>query len=127
MPRMAAWRALAAVLLLAGLAWSLRPLAPNEGPENWFPNADKLHHLWFFAVLWWLGLRSGLLRGWTLGLVLFFYGVGIELAQGLTVTRSASVDDVVADMAGVLLGVALTRRLLMRRPASNGQPEEHGG
>lgn len=126
MPRTAAWRALAAVLLLAGLAWSLRPLAPNEGPENWFPNADKLHHLWFFAVLWWLGLRTGLLRGWTLGLVLFFYGVGIELAQGLTVTRSASVDDVVADMAGVLLGVALTRRL-MRRPESSGQPEEHGG
>lgn len=126
MPRTAVWRWLVAVLLLAGLAWSLRPLAPNEGPENWFPNADKLHHLWFFAVLWWLGLRTGLLRGWTLGLVLFFYGVGIELAQGLTVTRSASVDDVVADMAGVLLGVALTRRL-MRRPASSGQPEEHGG
>lgn len=126
MPRTAVWRWLVAVLLLAGLAWSLRPLAPNEGPENWFPNADKLHHLWFFAVLWWLGLRTGLLRGWTLGLVLFFYGVGIELAQGLTVTRSASVDDVVADMAGVLLGVALTRRLT-RRPASSGQPEEHGG
>lgn len=126
MPRTAVWRWLVAVLLLAGLAWSLRPLAPNEGPENWFPNADKLHHLWFFAVLWWLGLRTGLLRGWTLGLVLFFYGVGIELAQGLTVTRSASVDDVVADMAGVLLGVALTRRLT-RRPTSSGQPEEHGG
>lgn len=126
MPRTAAWRALAAVLLLAGLAWSLRPLAPNEGPENWFPNADKLHHLWFFAVLWWLGLRTGLLRGWTLGLVLFFYGVGIELAQGLTLTRSTSVDDVVADMAGVLVGVALTRRL-MRRPASSSQPKEYGG
>jgi VanZ family protein len=126
MPRTAVWRWLVAVLLLAGLAWSLRPLAPSEGPENWFPNADKLHHFWFFAVLWWLGLRTGLLRGWTLGLVLFIYGVGIELAQGLTITRSASVDDVVADMAGVLLGVALTRRLT-RRPASSGQPEEHGG
>lgn len=126
MSRTAVWRALAAALLLAGLAWSLRPLAPNEGPENWFPHADKLHHLWFFAVLWWLGLRTRLLPGWALGLVLFFYGVGIELAQGLTVTRSASVDDVVADMAGVLLGVALTWRLT-RRPASSGQPKEHGG
>ena len=119
------WRWLLAVLLLAGLAFALRPLAPHEGPENWFPNADKLHHLWFFALLWWLALRAGVPRGWPLGLALLVYGAGVEVAQGLlTTSRSASLLDVFADGAGVLLGAVLSR-WMSQRAGSSGQPQEH--
>lgn len=119
------WRWVLAVLLLAGLALALRPLAPHEGPENWFPNADKLHHLWFFALLWWLALRAGLPRGWRLGLALLVYGAGVEVAQGLfTTSRSASFIDVFADGAGVLLGAVLSH-LKSQHAGSSGQPQEH--
>lgn len=125
LPGTTRWRWLLAVLLLAGLAFALRPLAPHEGPENWFANADKLHHLWFFALLWWLALRAGLPRGWPLGLALLVYGAGMELAQGLlTTSRSASLIDVLADGAGVLLGAALSR-WKSQRGGSSGQPQEH--
>lgn len=124
-PATPAWRWLLAALLVFGLAWALRPLAPDEGPENWFPTADKLFHLGFFGLLWWLALRAGVRPHWPLGLALLLYGAGMEVAQGLlTTSRSASLADVAADGAGVLLGAALTR-WSVRRQASAGQPEEH--
>lgn len=120
------WRWLLAATLVVGLALALRPLAAGEGPENWFPVADKLHHLGFFALLWWLALRAGAQRGWRLGLALMLYGVGMELAQALlTATRGASFFDLLADSAGLLTGDMLTR-WWARRSSSGGQPQEHG-
>jgi hypothetical protein len=71
-------------LLAVGIVWAVRPLAIHDGPENWFPQADKLHHLWFFALLWWLALRAGFAPSWTLVLGLMAYGLGMELAQAPT-------------------------------------------
>lgn len=107
--------------MVVGLAWALRPLAPHEGPENWFPNADKLHHMWVFALLWWMGVRARLGPSWPLALGLMAYAVVMEVAQGLlTTTRSASLVDVACDAAGVLLGF-----LILRRSALRALPEEH--
>jgi VanZ family protein len=90
-------------LLIGGIAWAMRPLAQGQGPENWFPSADKVHHLWWFAFLFGLGWRAHLRPMWALALGLFAYGVGMELLQGLTPSRSASLTDVLADSAGIAL------------------------
>lgn len=106
--------------MVAGLIGALRPLAAHAGPENWFLGADKLLHLSYFALLWCVAVRTRMARAGWLALGLIGFGVGIELAQGwLTATRSASVADILADSAGLLLGAGLTRA------ASSRQPEEH--
>lgn len=101
---------------------ALRPLLPGAGPENWFPGADKLCHMTFFALLWNLGVRARLAPAWLLALGLLLFGVGIEVAQSVfTTTRSASFTDVLADAAGLLLGAALLRAISVR------QPEKYSG
>jgi VanZ family protein len=119
-----AWRVALVLLMVGGVAFAVRPLAHNQGPENWFPHADKVHHLWYFGLLWWMGLKAGFRPGWGLALGLLAYGGTIELAQSLTPTRAASFQDLVADAAGVLLGWAVTRAW-SRRPSGR-QPQEHG-
>jgi VanZ family protein len=110
------WWWVFAALLIGGLAWAVRPLAPGQGPENWFPSADKVHHLWWFALLFWIGHRAGLRPAWVLACGLLAYGLGMELAQGLTPTRSASWADVLADSVGI--GLAWWAcRWAERRPA----------
>jgi VanZ family protein len=108
-------------LMVFGVAWAVRPLTPTS-PEKWFLHADKLHHLWFFALLWWLSLRAGFAASWKLALALVAYGVGMELAQHFTPARSASLADVLADTAGVAAGWWLTRAAALRR-----QPEKNRG
>jgi len=117
-----AWRGLLALVLVLGVTLALRPLAPGQGPENWFPGADKLHHVWFFAALWCLAslgrIKPVALRA--MGLVGF--GIGLEVAQGLfTDTRGMSLADVLADVAGLGLGA------LVVRWTSGRQPQEHRG
>ena len=114
------WRWLLVALIATGLGGALAPLGGHTGPQDWLLGADKLVHFAYFALLWWVAVRAQGLRAWPLGLHLLCFGVGIELAQGiLTATREASLGDVVADAAGLLLGAALTGA------ASVGQPKEH--
>lgn len=115
------WRVALFVLMAAGLAFAVRPLALDEGPENWFPEADKLHHVWFFGLLWWVGLRAGFRAHWPLALGLLGYGAAIEIAQTFTPQRAASGLDLLADAVGIALAWWLTRRRLAR------QPQEHRG
>jgi len=125
--RSVALRWLLVVVLAVGLAMALRPLASKANPENWFPHSDKLVHLSFFALAWWLSVQAGLRAGWRLGLGLLLYGGAMELAQAFfTVARGASLTDVAADGSGLLLGAALTR-WAARRGSSVGQPQEHRG
>lgn len=117
-----AWRGLLAAALLLGLALSLRPLAPGQGPENWFPGADKLHHLWFFAALWCLASLGRISPVALRAAGLLSFGVGLEVAQGLfTQTRGMSMADVLADVAGLVVGAMLMRWTSRR------QPQEHRG
>lgn len=119
------WRVLMAVSMVAALGLALRPLAPGQGPENWFPQSDKLLHVGFFALLWWLGRRAGIARRWLLALALLAFGACIEVAQAtLTLTREASALDLLADAAGIALGWIVASRIA--GAASRREPEEDG-
>lgn len=115
-----AWRIAIFVLMAGGLAFAVRPLELHDGPENWFPEADKVHHLWYFGLLWWMGLRAGFRAGWPLALGLLAFGAGIELAQALTPSRAASGLDLLADGCGLALGWWVTRARSRRQPQENG-------
>jgi VanZ family protein len=104
------WRLLLLGAMAIGIAWAVRPLAVGQGPENWFPSADKVHHLWFFALLFWMGHRAAVRPAWALALGLLAYGLSMEFAQSLTPSRSASLLDVVADSLGVAVGWLWCRR-----------------
>jgi VanZ family protein len=120
--RVIASRWLLAAVLLAGVITMLRPLPPGNWTESWFDGADKLFHVGFFALLWCLGSRAQLGSAALLGAGLLLLGAGIEAAQALfTTTRSASFDDLLANGAGLLLGMALLRAALRRKP------QEHSG
>lgn len=108
--------------MLAGLASALRPLTVGQGPENWFQGADKLHHLWFFTLLWILADRARLGSAWRLAFGLLLFGVGVELAQGaFTATRGTSFADLLADAAGLGIGALLTRAFSDRKPQEDGR------
>lgn len=92
------------VLLLGAMLGALYfALAPSQGGEDWFPQADKLRHAATFAFLWLLGAGAGV-RPLRLATLLLAFGVGIEIAQSFTPDREASVLDVMADVAGIALG-----------------------
>lgn len=116
-----AWRVALFALMLGGVAFAIRPLTPHVSPETWFPHADKLHHLWYFGLLWWMGLKAGFRAAWPLALGLLAYGISIEFAQSLTVGRQAQGLDLVADSAGIAVGWLATRR------RSGREPQEHRG
>ena len=79
--------------------------APASDVPPASPGVDKVVHLLVFAVLAlsgrWAGIgRNALVAG------LLLYAAASELIQGLPpVGRSASVDDVAADVAGVVVGL----------------------
>ncbi|GGX92966.1 hypothetical protein GCM10011290_21040 [Vogesella alkaliphila] len=90
-------------------------LLKPAGAPSAIPHFDKLGHALLFAVWAWLLARSLAARQRpplrpTLWLCLG-WALLSELAQGsLTLTRSAEAGDVVADMAGALIGLYLWRR-----------------
>jgi len=103
-------------LLLVSLVMFLVPgddLSPNA------PN-DKVTHLLIFAVLALSGRWAGvpvlpLLVGLTA------YAAATELLQGLLpINRHADPRDVVADVAGVLFGLAVSWALAQRRSRAPG-------
>jgi VanZ family protein len=105
------WRWVLVVVMVAGFAFALRPI-DADSPENWFPQSDKLAHLVFFALLWWLGRRARLASAAGLAIGFLAFAVAIEVAQAFfTAGRTASVADVVADASGLLLGAWITGRL----------------
>ena len=89
--------------------------APDPGgPETDPPGADKAVHLALFALLagtarWWAGAGTAAL------VAVLLYAPLSEAVQGLLLAgRSGDPLDVVADLAGVVLGWLLAGRLLRR-------------
>ena len=87
---------------------------PADGVPFAPPGVDKLVHAGLFAALALTGRWAGIGRS-PLGVLLVLYAAASEVLQGLTpLDRSASVADWLADVAGVLLGLAawewVTRR-----------------
>ncbi len=74
-----------------------------------FEHSDKVLHMVTFAVLTVLALLSWPGRLRLVAGALLGYGVLIEVLQSFTPTRSPSLGDVVADAAGIALGLALAR------------------
>lgn len=98
-----------ALLLLGAMAGALYfALMPSHGGDDWFPQADKLRHAATFAFLWLLGMRARI-QPWGLAVLLLAFGVGIEAAQSFTPDREASLVDLVADTAGIVLGWRLIK------------------
>jgi VanZ family protein len=118
--RVAFWLAVAAGIVLA--------LWPQPDPsEPWFEGADKVEHALSFALLLWMGRRAGYRKAPALTIGLLALGGGIELAQGLTATRSADWIDWLADAVGIALGWAVTwLGSRGRAEHSIGLEQEHG-
>jgi VanZ family protein len=76
---------------------------------------DKVVHVLLFAALALSGRWAGLGRG-ALGALLVLYAAVSEVLQGITpLDRSASVTDWLADVVGLLLGLALWDVVTRRR------------
>ncbi|MEQ8798784.1 MAG: VanZ family protein [Salinisphaeraceae bacterium] len=102
------WLGLAGCGLLLVLA-----LAPGtSGPS--FTYGDKVGHLAAFALLGgWFGALQRDALPW-IGLALLAYGGLIELLQGLTPNRLPEWGDLLADLAGIVLGILLLRTGMQR-------------
>lgn len=87
------------------------PAAPGTG----VPGADKITHAAIFALVTLAGLAAGLPRAVVVGFGVV-HAVVSELVQDTVfANRSGDVLDVVADLAGVALGVVMARWLARRR------------
>jgi VanZ family protein len=100
------------VAVLVSLAVLFAP--PSDVPSS-PPGVDKIVHFSLFAVLAvtgrWAGVVPGLLAG-----LLIAYAAGSELLQGTDlIGRDSSVADMVADVAGAVVGLLLWRLIAARR------------
>jgi VanZ family protein len=105
-------RGVLAVAVLVSLAVLFAP--PSDVPDS--PSGvDKVVHLLLFLVLTVTGRWAGVRRA-VLATVLVLYAAGSEVLQGLdAVGRSASIPDWLADVVGVLAGLAAWAALARRR------------
>lgn len=105
-----AWLATGILVLAIGLFSALTPVPAGLPSFN-----DKLVHAAGFMVfmLWFGGIFEPRAMP-RVALALAGYGLLIELLQGLTLTRQAEALDLVADVAGILLGWLLSAAGLSR-------------
>ena len=89
-------------------------LMPSPPQVVHVPHYDKIVHFLAYVVLgaWFAEILPRRLLLVFTGLLTL--GVGIEWAQSLTAYRSAEVMDVVADVAGTVVGIGLARIGAMR-------------
>jgi hypothetical protein len=101
-----------AVVVLISLAVLF---TPADGVPFAPPGVDKLVHAGLFAALAASGRWAGIGRV-SLGAPLVLYAAASEVIQGMApIDRSASVADWLADVAGVLLGLAVWETVLRRQ------------
>jgi VanZ family protein len=103
------WAGLGWLLVMGVIVGSLLP-----GPS--LPNVsmnDKFEHAGAYCLLmvWFAGLYPRRLY-WLVASVLLGLGIGLDLLQGLTETRSLEFLDIVADFVGIVIGLALSVSLL---------------
>jgi hypothetical protein len=101
-----------AVAVLVSLAVLFAP--PGDVPSS-PPGVDKVVHFSLFAVLAFTGRWAGVGQS-VLAALLVLYAAGSELLQGTSlVDRDASIGDLVADSAGVVVGLLVWRLVAVRR------------
>lgn len=99
------WFAIGVAIIAVTLYFALKP----GGAPGRFPNADKLYHAgaFFLNAAWFGGLFKRRAYPW-LGAALVLFGIGIEVAQYvMPYGRTAEIGDVLADVAGIVLGLLL--------------------
>ncbi len=109
------WIALSALLLVASLWIALKPITLED--ESWLgwisflTRSDKVIHVEAFLGLGaWFGSLAGPARWRSVGVMLILYGALVEILQGLlTADRHPDIYDLVADVAGIALGLLAAR------------------
>lgn len=116
MPRRLASRLSGRALFILAIAVQLVVLYAPRGTGGWIPYSDKVVHVAIFAAVVWAGRRVGV-PGVLLAAIFLAHAVVSELVQAeLLPGRSGSVTDVLADVVGVALGLALpVRRGIIER------------
>lgn len=105
-PRSTRDRLLLAVAVVVQLVVLYAPRAPSTGSLPW---VDKVVHATVFGAVAWAAVRCGIAR-WVVAVVLAAHAVVSELLQAwLLPARSGDPRDAVADVAGVVLVLVLTR------------------
>ncbi|MGY2081360.1 VanZ family protein [Modestobacter sp. SYSU DS0657] len=105
-------RGVLAVTVLVSLAVLFAP--PGGVPDS-PPGVDKLVHLLLFAALAGSGRWAGIGRAVLAGTLVLYAAVS-ELLQGTDmVGRNASVGDLLADVVGLVLGLAVWTAFTRRR------------
>lgn len=100
------WRVLC-VVVVVGVSWlAFTPNPPPAADLGW----DKANHFSAFGTLAFLGMqclrpRAG--RAWWVLATLLVFGVLIELVQSQIPGRDADAQDVLADMMGAVIGLAV--------------------
>jgi VanZ family protein len=106
LPHLTLWRWLGRAWLLAAVVVCLVPMPKSPIPIE---GGDKLEHaLGWFAITIWYAQLTAVPRALVARACGFLaLGAAIELAQSLTTWRSADPWDLVANAAGVAMGVAI--------------------
>lgn len=93
-------------LLVVGVA--VGSLVPGDMLEA-ITLSDKLMHAgsYFLLMVWFGGLYPKRLHP-LVGAVLLALGIALDLLQGLTETRSLDLRDMLADLGGIVAGLALS-------------------
>ncbi len=106
------WRVLSILILTSVLLATLAPahwfFDSSDSSLTWFPHADKwLHAATFgFLVLWFCGLFDKH-SYWRIAAALLLFGVFVELCQIQVTYRTAEWQDMLANTAGILVGLAV--------------------
>lgn len=104
------WQVAGAVFLLTVLVMMLMPAwwFFSDLPRSLLFAADKwLHGLSFAMLAIWFSGQYARSSYWRIALGLFFFGLFVELCQRAVSYRTAEFADLVADVAGVLVGLAI--------------------
>jgi len=99
------WTVLGWIAVALVVFFSLQPHPPELAIEQ----GDKVQHFLGYGglMLWWVQLAGTLPARVRTAAWLVALGIGMEVAQGFTGYREASVLDACANTAGVLLGWSL--------------------
>lgn len=108
----ARWRTASIILLILVLVLTLVPADwfwSDRGEFNtWFIHADKwLHGIAFVFLAIWFAGQYRPRSYWRIGIGLIFFGMLIEACQRLVTYRSAEWFDIVADVAGITVGLVV--------------------
>lgn len=106
------WRSIAYLIILVIIILSL---IPDPGKVTPFSASDKLMHTLAYAVsMLWFGFCFKREKLFIIGAGLVFLGIALEIIQGQTGYRNMSFCDIIANCAGVIIGLLLSFSPLSR-------------